>query len=149
MPLFLSTHVNKVDKKGRVSVPAPYRSALAGQGWEGVVCLPSLVNPALDGCDLAFMEKLSADQSQGMQAFGRSKDAFSSAVFAASRQLPFDSEGRIILPEPFIKHAGISEAACFVGQGATFQIWEPARFEAYQKEAWQAVAAEQKSGGGR
>lgn len=146
MPLFLSTHVNKVDKKGRVSVPASYRSALAGQGWEGVVCLPSLVNPALDGCDLAFMEKLSTDQSQGIQAFGRSKDAFSSAVFAAARQLPFDSEGRIILPEAFIKHAGIMESACFVGQGQTFQIWEPGRFEAHQQESWQALEAEQKGG---
>jgi MraZ protein len=148
MPLFLSTQVNKVDKKGRVSVPAAYRSALAGQGWEGVICLPSLVYPALDGCDLAYMERLSADQSQGMQAFGRSKDAFSSAVFAAARQLSFDSEGRIILPEPFIKHAGITDAACFVGQGQTFQIWEPGRFEAHQKEAWEALSAEQSAGGG-
>ena len=146
MPLFLSTHVNKVDKKGRVSVPASYRSALAGQGWEGVVCLPSVVNPALDGCDLAFMEKLSSEQSQGMQAFSRSKDAFSSTVFAAARQLPFDSEGRIILPEAFMKHAGITESACFVGQGSTFQIWEPGRFEAHQKQSWQALEAEQKGG---
>lgn len=149
MPLFLSTHVNKVDKKGRVSVPAAYRSSLAGQGWEGVICLPSLVYPALEGCDLAYMEKLSTEQSQGMQAFGRSKDAFSSAVFAAARQLPFDSEGRIILPENFMKHAGITETACFVGQGPTFQIWEPGRFDAHQKEAWDTLSAEQRTGGGR
>ena len=149
MPLFLSTHVNKVDKKGRVSVPAAYRSSLAGQGWEGVICLPSLVYPALEGCDLAYMEKLSTEQSQGMQAFGRSKDAFSSAVFAAARQLPFDSEGRIILPENFMKHAGITETACFVGQGPTFQIWEPNRFDAHQKEAWDTLSAEQRTGGGR
>jgi MraZ protein len=149
MPLFLSTHVNKVDKKGRVSVPAAYRSSLAGQGWEGVICLPSLVYPALEGCDLAYMEKLSTEQSQGMQAFGRSKDAFSSAVFAAARQLPFDSEGRIILPDNFMKHAGITETACFVGQGPTFQIWEPNRFDAHQKEAWDTLSAEQRTGGGR
>ena len=100
MPLFLSTHVNKVDKKGRVSVPAAYRSSLAGQGWDGVVCLPSLTNPALDGCDLAFMEKLSAEQNQGIQAFSQAHDPLSSAVFAAARQLSFDSEGASSCPRP-------------------------------------------------
>ncbi len=146
MPLFLSTHVNKVDKKGRVSVPAAYRASLAGQGWDGVVCLPSLTNPALDGCDLAFMEKLSAEQNQGIQAFSQAHDPLSSAVFAAARQLSFDSEGRILLPEAFLKHAGITDTACFVGRGPTFQIWEPARFDAHHGDAWKALEAQQKAG---
>jgi transcriptional regulator MraZ len=149
MPLFLSTHVNKVDKKGRVSVPAPYRASLAGQGWEGVVCLPSVAYPALDGCDLAFMEKLSAEQDHGIRAFGRAQDTFSTAVFAAARQLPFDSEGRIILPEGFMAHAGIGDTACFVGRGSTFQIWEPSKFEAHHKDTWHALQDSQKSGGGQ
>jgi len=146
MPLFLSTQINKVDKKGRVSVPAAYRSSLAGQGWDGVVCLPSLAYPALDGCDLAFMEKLSADQSQGINAFSRAHDPLSSAVFAAARQLSFDSEGRIVLPEAFMTHAGITDTACFVGQGQTFQIWEPSRFEGHHADAWKALEAQQKAG---
>ena len=146
MPLFLSTQINKVDKKGRVSVPAAYRSSLAGQGWDGVVCLPSLAYPALDGCDLAFMEKLSAEQNQGINAFSRAQDPLSSAVFAAARQLSFDSEGRIVLPEAFMKHAGITDTACFVGQGQTFQIWEPSRFEEHHADAWKALEASQKAG---
>ena len=146
MPLFLSTQINKVDKKGRVSVPAAYRSALAGQGWEGIVCLPSLTSPALDGCDLAFMEKISSEQGQGINAFSSAQDPLSSAIFAAARQLAFDSEGRIVLPEVFLKHAGITDTACFVGRGQTFQIWEPKRFEEHHSDAWKALEASQKAG---
>ena len=56
MPLFLSTYVNRVDKKGRVSVPARYRTALAGQIFNGVIAFPSYVSPAIEACGLDFLE---------------------------------------------------------------------------------------------
>ena len=58
MPLFLSTYVNRVDKKGRVSVPARYRAALAGQMFNGVIAFPSYVNPAIEASGLDFLEGL-------------------------------------------------------------------------------------------
>ena len=39
--MFLSTYENKLDKKGRVSVPASYRSYLSNLGYNGVICYPS------------------------------------------------------------------------------------------------------------
>ena len=33
MALFMDTFVNKIDRKGRVSVPAPYRTSLAAEGF--------------------------------------------------------------------------------------------------------------------
>lgn len=145
MPVFLSTYVNKVDKKGRVSVPAAFRTALAGQAWQGVVSLPSFVHPAIDACDMAFMEKLSSSQNQGIEAFGREQNGFAGAVFASARPLPFDTEGRIMLPDSLIAHASISESACFVGRGTTFQIWNPETFEAFDRDARKAL----ETGGGQ
>ncbi len=134
LALFLSTFVNKVDRKGRVSVPASFRSALSQQSFSGVVAFPSLSLPAIEGSGIDRFEKI-AEGIDDLNPFSDEHDDFSKAIFGKAHQLPFDSEGRIILPELLLAHAGISELAAFVGQGRRFQIWEPEAFRAYEAEA--------------
>ena len=57
--MFLSSYENKIDKKGRVSVPASFRSFLTTQGYNGFVSYPSFSNPALECCTQDRIEKLS------------------------------------------------------------------------------------------
>ena len=52
-----------------------------------------------------------------------------------SINLQFDSEGRILLTSKLLKHAKIKNSMLFVGQGKTFQIWEPATFEKFRVTA--------------
>ena len=59
MALFLSTTINKIDKKGRVSVPASLRAALQLQDFSGVVLFRSLIHPILEGCSYDRMVQLS------------------------------------------------------------------------------------------
>ncbi len=141
MALFLSTFVNKVDKKGRVSVPAPFRAVLATQSFAGIVAYPSFVSPAIEACGIDRMEELSRGVDR-FNPFSDEHDAFASALFAESRQLAWDGEGRIVLPEKLIAHAAIAEAATFVGRGATFQIWQPAAAVASQEDARRRARAE-------
>lgn len=124
MSLFLSTFTNKVDRKGRVSVPAPFRAVLANQPFGGVICFPSFTAPCLEGMGMDRMEAYSASMDQ-FDAFSAEQDDMAQLIFASSRQLAFDSEGRIMLPEDFLSHAGITSHAAFVGKGRSFQIWEP------------------------
>lgn len=124
MALFLSTFVNKIDKKGRVSVPATFRAALSGQPFPGIVTYRSFTSPALEGSGMDFMERLAASTEQ-FDAFSAEQEQITALIFADSKQLPWDPEGRIVLPEDFIAHAGIGETCAFVGLGNTFQIWEP------------------------
>lgn len=49
-------------------------------------------------------------------------------LFAEAHQLPFDTEGRIVLPENLIDYAHIGDSAAFVGVGRSFEIWEPAHY---------------------
>lgn len=133
MALFLSTFVNKVDKKGRVSVPATFRAALAAQTFPGIVCYRSFTAPCVEGCGMDFMERLS-DGAQSFDAFSAEQDDLSSLIFADARQLPWDPEGRIVLPEDVMAHAGIAESVAFVGKGQTFQLWEPAAYKAVEAE---------------
>jgi MraZ protein len=130
--LFFSTFVNKVDRKGRVSVPAAFRAALEGSSFPGVILFRSFRLAALDGSGIDRMEELSA-RIDALDEFSEDREALAS-IFADAQQLPFDGEGRIILPEALSAHAGITETAAFVGLGRTFQIWEPQSFEKHQQE---------------
>lgn len=134
MSLFLSTIVNKVDKKGRVSVPATFRAALAQQSFQGIVAYRSFTTAAIEGSGFDFMERLS-NSTDELAAFSTEQDDLTSLIFADSRQLAWDAEGRIMLPEDLIAHAGLDESAAFVGKGKTFQIWQPEAFRAAQDQA--------------
>ena len=57
--MFLSSYENKIDKKGRVSVPANFRSYLNSMGYNGFISYPSFNHPALEGCSQDRIEKLS------------------------------------------------------------------------------------------
>ena len=136
MALFLSTYVNKVDRKGRVSVPAPYRLELAGQRFNGIIAFASFDEDydAIEACGIDRMDALSAGVDE-FNPFSDKNRAFSHALFGASSQLGFDGEGRVMLPDSLRSHAGIGEYAAFVGQGATFQIWQPDALTKYQETA--------------
>jgi len=131
---FKSTFTNKVDKKGRVSVPASFRASLPEATSEGIVIYPSFVNDAIEGCDKAYHDRLS-QSIDAMPPFSEEKDAFTFSVISSCASLNFDSEGRIIIPPELIEFARITDRACFVGKGGTFQIWSP---EAYQEELQRA-----------
>src|SRR4051812_17549324 len=130
MALFLSTYVNKLDKKGRISVPAPFRTVLAEQKFAGIVAYGSFINPCIEGCGFDRIERLSAS-IDALDPYSDERDAFATTILGGSMQLAFDSEGRVFLPESLIELARIVDQAVFVGKGATFEIWEPTTFNAY------------------
>ena len=132
MALFLSTYINKIDRKGRVSVPASFRAALAGQEFPGVIAYRALKLPAIDASGIDRLEELT-DRLDGLPEFSEEREALAS-ILPDSQQLAFDSEGRIILPAALLDYAKITENAAFVGQGRTFQIWEPERFTRHQAD---------------
>lgn len=134
MALFLSTYINKVDKKGRVSVPANFRAALSSQQYQGIVVYSSFINSCVEACGMDRIERVS-ESIDSLDPYSDERDAFAATILGGSVQLPFDGEGRVMLPEKLMAEAGITESAAFVGKGATFEIWNPATFEAYAEKA--------------
>lgn len=134
MALFLDTFINKIDKKGRISIPAPYRAALAAMSFQGIIALPSFKYPAIICAGIDWMEKLS-QQVGRVDLFSDAHDDLTATLFADSKQLAFDGEGRVILPESLLSHAIIQENAAFVGRGQVFEIWQPTTLETYKTEA--------------
>ena len=132
--LFLSTYHNRIDKKGRVSVPAQFRTALAGQEFSGIVAYASLAHPAIEACGMGRIMKIN-ERIEMLDPYSEERDAFATTIFGESSQLAFDSEGRVMLPEALIAAAALSEQAVFIGKGETFEIWEPKAFEGHVARA--------------
>ena len=132
--MFLSTYENKLDKKGRVSVPASYRSYLSNLGYNGVICYPSFNNQSIEAWPQDRVEKIS-NSIDSLNPFEEKRDFFATSILSESTNLQFDSEGRISLTSKLLKHAKIKNSMVFVGQGKTFQIWEPTIFEKFKVNA--------------
>ena len=115
-------------------MPANFRSYLSSMGYNGVICYPSFNNPSIEGCSQNRIEKLS-DTIDSLNPFEEKRDIFATSVLAESENLQFDSEGRISLSNQLLKHANIKQTMLFVGQGKTFQIWEPKLFEKFKAQA--------------
>ena len=132
--MFLSTYENKLDKKGRVSVPASFRSYLSNLGYNGVICYPSFNNQSIEAWPQDRIEKIS-NTIDSLNPFDEKRDFFATSILSESINLQFDSEGRISLTPKLLKHSKIKNNMVFVGQGKTFQIWEPATFEKFKVNA--------------
>lgn len=134
MNIFLSKYINKIDKKGRVSIPASYRLALAKERFNGIIVYPSFKNNCIEACSMSRLEELGRI-IQNLDPYSDERDAFETIVLGEAVQLQFDNEGRVILPAYLTEQAGVSAQACFVGKGLVFEIWNPENFEQYLKSA--------------
>lgn len=132
MGLFLSCYENRLDTKGRISVPAAFRSSLSTENFAGVVLYRSFTHNCIEGLSMSRMEKI-ATATDKIGIFDDELDDVSALVFADARPLLFDVTGRVIIPNDLLKHANITERALFVGRGNSFQIWNPDDFEHVQK----------------
>ncbi|XWN33099.1 MAG: division/cell wall cluster transcriptional repressor MraZ [Devosia sp.] len=131
---FVSHYTNKLDAKGRVSIPAPFRSVLARDGFEGLYCFPSPHAAAVDAGGNALLEEISA-RLGGLDTLTVDHDLISTALFGMSELLKVDGEGRVMLSDTIRDITKITDRATFVGLGYKFQVWEPDAFAAHRAEA--------------
>ena len=134
MDRFLSSAVNRIDAKGRVSVPAHFRSVLQKRGYADLYALRALDVAALDvgGMDLLdrYEKRISLEDP-----FLQTADDMSFFCHGDGAFLKLDQDGRITVNDFIREHTGIATDVAFVGRGHFFQIWEPGRFDAYRAEA--------------
>jgi MraZ protein len=129
--MFLGTHVNGLDVKGRASVPADFRAVVRTEGLEGVYCWPSPEEACLVGCGAALMARFKALQDD-LPLLDPRRSMIGHSIFADARTLNFDANGRVTLPDDFIKHAKLDGQIAFVGLSDHFQIWRPDAYETYR-----------------
>jgi MraZ protein len=133
MNRFLSSAVNRIDAKGRVSVPAHFRTVVQQRGYSELYAIRQLDVPALDvgGLDLLdrYEERIALEDP-----FLQTADDMSFFVHGDGAFLKLDQDGRITVTDFIREHTGITSEVAFVGRGNFFQIWEPAKLSAYGAE---------------
>jgi MraZ protein len=140
MDRFMSHYMLRLDAKGRISVPAAFRTVLARDGFEGLYCHPAPDRPALDAGGNALLAEIGA-LITSYPPYSDQREQFALSLYGTSETLKIDGEGRIVLTDSLKAHAGITDAATFVGLGHKFRIWEPGRFRAELAEATEKVRA--------
>lgn len=137
---FLSTFVNRVDAKGRISVPARFREILDAQGSRTIYARASNDGSAfihVGGPEFMTMIYQMIAKHDPTSALHRD---FALAFLSDIVELPLDSEGRVAFPEALMRHAGIDGTAAFVGMGSSFEVWEPQALEIRKLKARRNVA---------
>lgn len=141
-----STH--KVDQKGRVSVPAPFRRVLeegdpdwvSGQAPNFVLLYGLPGRPRLEGYSMRAIEDLD-DVVSRMPRFHPDREEAERILNSKSVYAQVDEAGRIVLPAKLRDLVGVTDEAVFVGRGDSFLIWSP-EGHAADEAAYAARAAE-------
>jgi MraZ protein len=131
--VFLSTFTNKVDRKGRVSVPATFRSALEQERSSALILYPSLKHDCLEGCGDDRIEQI-AESIDALDAFSEEAENLQT-ILADSVRLQVDGDGRVMMPKELLEFAKIDDSMMFVGLGRGFQVWEPEAYKAHRDAA--------------
>ncbi len=131
---FVSHFTNKLDAKGRVSIPASFRSVLVKDGFEGLYTFRSPHVPALDAGGNGLLNEIEQKLSS-LPKMTIEYDMMATALYGASDIIKVDAEGRFLVNEDIRALTGISKQVTFVGQGFKFQIWDPERFVAHREAA--------------
>lgn len=133
MDRFLSNSLNRIDSKGRVSVPAHFRTVVQKRGFAELYALRALEIPAMDvgGPDLLdrYEERIALEDP-----FLQTADDMSFFVHGDGAFLKIDQDGRITMTDFIREHTGITTDVAFVGRGLFFQMWEPERLRAHGAE---------------
>ena len=140
MDRFVGNITLRLDSKGRVSIPASFRSVLSRDGFDGLYCYPALDRSAIDAGGNALMAEIEALIAR-YAPFSEQREQFALALYGTSETHKIDGEGRVVLSDSLKRHAGITDTVAFVGLGHKFQIWEPGRFQHELAEATQKVRA--------
>ena len=144
MNLFVSQFLNKVDKKGRISLPSLFRSALPKNSKNEIILYKSLKYNAIEGCNSNRINEI-ANRINNLDFFSDEHDDFTTSIFSEMLPTNLDKEGRFLIPENLKKHAKISNEATFIGQGHFFQIWEPEAAKKRQLESRARLFREKKT----
>lgn len=134
---FRGESVHKVDQKGRVSVPAPFRRVIEegdpdwgpGQNPNFVLIYGMPSGNCLEGYTMQGAAALDERVSR-LPSFSKQRRALERLLNTQSVYVQVDENGRIVLPQRLRDSFGLDAEAYFAGMGEHFQVWSPDAYAA-------------------
>jgi MraZ protein len=146
---FITTFAGSLDAKGRVCIPAAYRTILTAQGTPGVYVVPSISGVALDCFGQALLDETAAHLAAQNPFLSPDFDDQATILIAATHILAPDENGRVRLPDALIEQAGLKDKVLFAGKVKKFQIWDADRYAVLAAEAMARMKARYAEGRGQ
>jgi MraZ protein len=138
---FLGHVTNKIDAKGRVSVPAHFRSIIQQAGHAELYALRSLRLPALEVGGPDFLDRYE-QRLAGEDPFREEAQDWAFYLHADGTFLKLDQDGRITINDFIREHTDIAGEVTFAGAMTHFQMWRPERFEAHRAAVRERLASQ-------
>ncbi|MBI4193096.1 MAG: division/cell wall cluster transcriptional repressor MraZ [Candidatus Colwellbacteria bacterium] len=129
--MFIGEHEHTIDAKGRVAIPAKFRSQL-GDG--------AIVTRGIDRCLFAFTASdwhALAEKLVALPLAQANSRAFVRLMLSGAAECELDSQGRALIPERLRDYAGIRREVIVAGLYNRIEIWD--------KEAWSDYKAKTES----
>jgi len=142
MKRFLSNATNRIDAKGRVSVPAAFRTVLTRLDVQELYCLQDFVFPAISVGGPDLLDRYEK-QIEALDPFTEEANRLSLLIHGGGVFMKLDGEGRLVMTDFIRSYTGITDEVTFVGRGQYFQLWKPKAFEQTT-----TVARRERTGGG-
>ena len=149
MNRFLSHATNRIDAKGRVSVPAPFRAVLVKLDIRELFCFQDFVFPAISAGGPELLERFER-QIADEDPFSPHANEMSLLIHGGGVFMKLDQEGRLMVTDFIRDFTGITNEVTFVGRADHFQLWSPQAFHDAQAAARQSrrVQAPRPAGAG-
>jgi len=125
--LLTGTYDRTVDDKLRLAMPKPFREAFEEDRQ-------LVLTPGTDGSLSLFSGRIFAGLADHLAArspSGQEVRAFSRLLYAQSRSVELDSQGRIRLPAELAKLGNLEGDVVVLGVGDHVELWNKSRWEAY------------------
>jgi MraZ protein len=118
-----------LDAKNRLTIPAKFRAALS----DGVILAKSL-----DACvsiwTVGGWEEFTQNAVKSRDPFHPEARQLQRYFHSSSFDAELDSAGRIMIPPPLIKHAGLKKEVVVVGNHDALEVWNRKAWQSYEKE---------------
>lgn len=134
MNRFLSNATNRVDAKGRVSVPSAFRNILSASGIEELYCFQDFHYPAINVGGPELLARFERRLSE-LDPFAPEASRMSLLIHGGGIYMKLDSEGRLTVTDFIRSFTGIEGEVTFVGRADYFQLWRPEGFLEAQNAA--------------
>jgi MraZ protein len=134
MTQFVGTHFGKLDRKGRIAVPAPFRAELEAAATAHLVFRVSHQNPCIEARSRPVFQQM-VESIRRMPHFSEDRETMEAGLIADSAMLRIDGDGRLVLPEDMVNALALEENIAFLGKGDRFEIWNADAARAHVAEA--------------
>jgi MraZ protein len=130
---FSGDFVHSVDDKLRAAVPAQYRATLR-ELKESRLVLARGKHSCIEGHAKREWDVHVAERLQRLELYNDDDLIVRRLWLSQATEVEMDKQGRVLLPRKLKEIAGVVKAAKFIGLGPFFEIWDPARYEEFERK---------------